>query len=344
MVSAKYKELNKPIRWFSIPNLWRYEKPQKGRLREHYQLNVDIYGEKSINAEAEILMIVIDILRQFGATKEMFKVRINNRKLMHELLEKLGIKKDKHQAIFKIIDKKEKVSKQDFIEMLVSKTKLSKETSDKLCHYIETPSEVLDLLGDMSNNVREVKYLLNTLRDNELLDYVKFDPTIIRGLDYYTSFVFELFDLHKDNNRALCGGGKYEGLLNIFINEPGTAVGFGMGDVTIHNFLQTHNLLPDFNNETEYLVTVWPDEQNKYTKASFNIANLLRKNEHNTILCLDNNTKIDKQLKFALKNNISKIIIIGENELKNNSIAIKDLNTKDQKVIKIDQFYEMIKK
>jgi len=341
MVAAKSKELIKPIRWFSIPNVWRYEKPQKGRLREHYQLNVDIYGVKNIQADAEIISLLVDIFKYFGATNKMFKVKINNRKLINELFDNLKIDKKNYLIIYKILDKKLKVSNEEFLELLKSNANLNIKQVDLLCHYLNNPQEIFEFLGDKSNSVREVKMFFELIENFGIKDYVEFDPTIIRGLDYYTSLVFEVFDLNNKNKRALSGGGRYDDLLSMFVNQSEPAVGFGLGDVTIIDFLNDWKLIPNFKNKIDYFITVWPfDKSVSYICASFKIANLLRSKNYTTITWTDSNTKIDKQIKHAVKLNADKLIIIGPNELSNNQLVIKNIQNKGQITLLLEEFYK----
>jgi histidyl-tRNA synthetase len=228
MVAARRKGLKLPLRWFSIPNCFRYERAQRGRRREHWQLNCDLMGNTKdfspLDAEVEIISLAYNILKTFGAKDEDFVIRIGNRKLAEEKFEKIGILKDIYSKIFGLIDIKEK----DF---------------DKYSNGIK------DLNIDRENLERELEALN---QDSELIKALKekginnacFDYTIVRGFDYYTGTVFEVFDTHPDNKRALFGGGRYDNLLEMFGVEPLPTVGFGMGDVTMRDFLETHNLLP----------------------------------------------------------------------------------------------------
>lgn len=338
MVAAKHQELAKPIKWFSMPNLWRYEKPQKGRLREHYQLNVDAFGTSGVEADFEIVSILVNIMLEFGAKQNMFEIRLNNRRLMEDVYKTLEIEKDKWQQVGKVIDKKLKISQEDFVELLEAKAGLNTKQIDSLCHFIENPKELFKKLGDMSEGAREVERLMNLLGFAGLKDYVKYDPTIMRGLDYYTGNVFEVFDLNPGNTRALSGGGRYDDLLELFIDEKIPGVGFGMGDVTMKEFLLGWNLLPSLESNTEYLVTMWPDENPIYQKISIEVASTLRNKGKNTILWLENNTKLDKQLKYADKKGVRYVLIIGEQELKDKTITIKDLKTREQKIESLESF------
>lgn len=338
MVANKHKELVKPIRWFSIPNLWRYEKPQKGRLREHYQLNVDTFGNTGVEADFEIISLLINIMREFGAKDNMFEVRINNRRLMEDIYKKLEIPEDKYKKVGKAIDKKPKISHEDFVSLLKETTALPDGTIDTLCQFFSNPQKLLTELENMSEGAREVKRLLELLSYIGLDKYARYEPTIMRGLDYYTGNVFEIFDLNPTNSRAISGGGRYDDLVELFIDEKIPGVGFGMGDVTMKDFLETWKLIPELPTTCEYLVTVWPNEKEVYLKASLEIANALRNKKKETLLWLETNSKLDKQLKYADKKGVSKVIIIGEQEIADGTVTIKNLKDRSQTVKTLEKF------
>ncbi len=195
MVAAQRKSLKFPLRWFSIPNVFRYERPQRGRRREHWQLNCDLLGIAGIEADVEIISLAHAIMKAFGAENKDFEIRINSRKALPEGVSMETIRK---------IDKGEEIG----IEV----------------HETDEIRSVLDLL--------EKKAIKNA----------RFDPKIVRGFDYYTGIVFEVFDTNPDNPRSLFGGGRYDNLLEIFDVDPIPAVGFGMGDITLKDFLETHKL------------------------------------------------------------------------------------------------------
>ena len=165
---------------------------------------------------------------------------------------------------------------------------------------------------------------------------VKFSPSVIRGLDYYTGMVFEIFDLNPQNTRAIAGGGRYDNLINLFGEENLTGTGFAMGDITLQDFLLTWNLLPGFESECEYLVTLWPSEDTKFLEKTLEVSNILRGKGKNVSTWLEKNTKLDKQLKYADKKGFKYAVIIGENEIKKNTIMIKDMVTKNQSEIELN--------
>jgi histidyl-tRNA synthetase len=213
MIATKRKALKFPLRWFSIPNLFRYERPQRGRKREHWQLNCDIMGIAGIEADVEIISLAHAIMKNFGAKSEDFQICVNDRVLLNEKFD--------NQELIKLLDRKEKMPADEFAQKWL-------EVSGKEFDSNIMPNEI-------------ISELLKKLEEKGIKNVV-FTPTITRGFDYYTGIVFEVFDTHPDNRRALFGGGRYDNLLEIFGVEPVPTVGFGMGDVTIRDFLETHNL------------------------------------------------------------------------------------------------------
>ncbi len=221
MVAGKRKSLKFPLRWFSIPNVFRYEKPQRGRKREHWQLNCDLLGIAGVEAEVEIISLAHKIMKEFGAKDEDFEIRVNSRKLLQETYAPILKDPSKPEEMFRLIDRKDKMSEEEFNKKC--EEIFTKKFEEASVHHSHRLTEIMKILSD--NGIKTV-----------------FSPTITRGFDYYTDVVFEVFDTHPDNRRSLFGGGRYDNLLELFGVEPVPTVGFGMGDVTIRDFLETHNL------------------------------------------------------------------------------------------------------
>jgi histidyl-tRNA synthetase len=212
MVAGRRKSLKFPLRWFSIPNVFRYEKPQRGRKREHWQLNADIMGIAGVEAEVEIISLAHAVMKAFGARDEDFQIQINDRVLLN--------KKFGNKELVRLLDRKNKMSSEEF--------------EAKWQEIAGKPYEEVVANETITN-------ILNTLKEKGITNAV-FEPTVTRGFDYYTGMVFEVFDTSPENNRSLFGGGRYDNLLEIFGVEPVPTVGFGMGDITMRDFLETHNL------------------------------------------------------------------------------------------------------
>lgn len=343
MVSQKFNEIPQPIRWFSIPNLWRYEKPQKGRLREHFQLNVDVFGVENIFAEAEVLSIVVDIMKDFGAKEDMFKIGLGNRRFLEDIYKEIGVSSSVSGIVTKALDKMKKIPAEDFEKILTEDAKLTSQTLAKFNNFLKNPETLMKKMATSSQGAKEITDLLELCETMGIDKFVTYDPAIVRGLDYYTGCVFELFDLFPDNQRAMAGGGRYDDLVETFIGKKLSGIGFGMGDVTFKNFLENWQLLPVLPSEFEYFITLWPSENPEYLKLSLEVAKTLREKGKNVLMWPETNTKLDKQLKYADKKGVLNAVIIGENELKNGEITVKDLKTKTQKTKPLEVFLKDIK-
>lgn len=337
MVAQIHKETPKPIRWYSIPNLMRYEKPQKGRLREHWQFNCDIFGAPEVLGEIEILNVAKDLLNSLGATNEHFEILINDRDVVTAVFAELKISQEQSYKLYKVIDKAKKVSAPALNKMI--KEVLSSESS-LLSEYLALKSfdDLYKFLD--KNNLKEktlrIQNFIETSKKSDLFESLVYDPTIVRGLDYYTGIVFEIFDKHPDNRRALCGGGAYANLLQIFNEQPLAGVGFGLGDVTLTDFLRTHGLMPDFSKTHATVFVSYPEES--YSDEAFKVSKILRKNKVSTETSLTP-LKFNKAMKIAQKKGHQYMLLVGENEGK---ISLKELDTKRQIDISIDKFEKEI--
>jgi len=336
MIAQKINELPRPIRWFSIANFWRYEKPQRGRGREFFQLNTDIFGVEGREADLEIISLMVDLMKSFGAEKEMFEVRVNNRKLMDNFYKKMGLESAQIKIVNKAIDKRNKISTEEFEKWLSEDAKMQPEQIKELSDFIKDPYPTINSMCEQKyEGALEITELINLINEIGLNDFVRIDVSTIRGLDYYTGTVFEIFDLNPENSRAIAGGGRYDDLIGLFGDEKLTGTGFAMGDITFSDFLQTWNLLPEIDDSIDYFITLWPSENPQFLFKSLEISDLLRKKGFKVSNWLDKNTKIDKQLKYADKIGVKFTIIFGENELKNNSLLVKNMKEKSQSEIKL---------
>jgi histidyl-tRNA synthetase len=268
MIAAKLKEFSFPLRWYSIPNLFRYEKPQRGRAREHWQLNVDIFGVKNLNADVEVISIASQIMRNFGLKDTDFEIRINSRKILNYILNDLFplSQKDSYK-ISKIIDKKSKISSKDFSSMI---QEIIPERSSEFVELLNSKNfqEFVSKLPkdtELSEGIIEVKEVLDKLEKLGITNAV-FTQDIMRGFDYYTGIIFEVYDKNPKNIRAIFGGGRYDELLAIFDKEIVPAVGFGMGDVVIRDILETYGLLPKIEPASQLYICVINEESIGYAQ------------------------------------------------------------------------------
>ncbi len=247
MVAARANALRKPVRWFSVPQLFRYERQQKGRLREHFQLNVDIFGEDNIAADAELLAVACEIMRACGLGADAVQARVSDRRLLTAILEALGVPTNCLSVAFAAIDKIERDSVEVLIQRMVSGGIPERAATESL--GVARNSSLEDIRASLGSDARVVEALdrferyTSLLRAHGVLDYVTFDLRIVRGLAYYTGLVFELFDTQGEF-RAICGGGRYDNLLKDLGGVDLPALGFGMGDVVLGELLKARGKMP----------------------------------------------------------------------------------------------------
>jgi histidyl-tRNA synthetase len=336
MVAGKRQELGYPLRWYSIPNLWRYERPQRGRLREHWQLNVDVFGIENLNAEHELIVLADALIREYGATRGMYTIKLNSRKLMDYIMsDYLELDGVQSHTLSKLIDRMNKMERPAFVaacDALFKPSQRDKGASQKLLEIlaVTSVSELPQVVQDCAAAL-EIRDLLELLDASGVTNAV-FDITIMRGFDYYTGIVFEMFDTDPENNRAMFGGGRYDGLVGLFGVEPVPTVGFGWGDVTLANFLETHDLLPRLTSETEVYAILIGDV---YSQAQRVLATL--RSEGVTLAVDSSGRKLANQLKNAVKKDIRFALFIGEDELKSGLFNLKDLRSGEEQNLSIER-------
>jgi len=320
MIAAKSRDIPMPARWYSIPNVFRYERPQKGRLREHWQLNADIIGSAGIEADAEVIALAHTVMRSFGADERNFEIRVSDRRLLDAAYDEAGIDAAARHALTRLLDRRAKIH--DFpaqIESLVGNERanwlleqLDRTTSTA---YLEKLNAQLRLLG-IGNMI--------------------VDTSVTRGFDYYTGMVFEVFDASGENKRSMFGGGRYDNLMTLFGHEPIPAVGFGMGDVTMRDFLETHNLLPAYIPTTELMLCVVDESAMSHATK---LAQDLRK-EDVAVAVNFSGKRIGDQIRQADKMKISFIIAVGEKERDSGQYTIKNLSTGHELTATADKIAE----
>jgi histidyl-tRNA synthetase len=247
MVSARANALRKPVRWFSIPQLFRYERAQRGRLREHYQLNVDIVGESSEVADAELLAVAIDIMRELGLTAADVRARVSDRELLNGILSTLGVTEAQVPAVYGVVDKIARQSREASAAKL-AEAGLAPALAERVLALASgtTFDAIRAEFGTAPAAAEPIERFARYLGHLDALgvgDWVVLDLSIVRGLAYYTGIVFELFDA-KGELRAICGGGRYDTLLKALGGTDLPALGFGMGDVVLGELLQDRGLFP----------------------------------------------------------------------------------------------------
>lgn len=339
MVAGRRKELTFPLRWYSVTNLFRYERPQRGRVREHWQLNCDLFGVANMTADTEIIALASHIMREFGADDALYEIRVNHRGLLDTLFrDVMELSETSIHQLSKLIDRKDKISAEVFAREAQG---IIGEKSESLVRLL-TASDLdsfLSISGELkrSRGAKELTEVLENLSAGGSKNVI-FSPTLVRGFDYYTGVIFEIFDRSPENTRSLFGGGRYDGLVDLFGVEPVAAVGFGVGDVTMRDFLTTHNLLPAYTSSTElYLATITLEN----IPAAQELARFLRtKDLAVAVNLLDK--KIGDQIKTADRQGIIYLIAIGEEEIASGLFKLKHLGTGEEKSVNRDEIAETI--
>ncbi|MBL8159420.1 histidine--tRNA ligase [Candidatus Saccharibacteria bacterium] len=322
LVAARRQEMAYPARLYSIANFMRYERPQKGREREFWQMNVDLFGVAGMQADLEIVSMADGIMKAFGATEKMYVIKLNSRKLINVMMsEYLQLDVMQTELMIKLFDRKDKISPHEFREAAADifdddqaeagLLKIAELVGAKTMQ--ELPKPVRD-----SAAVREVQSLFDQLRARGVHTAV-FDITLMRGFDYYTDIVFEVFDLHPDNRRAMFGGGRYDGLVSLFGVETVPTVGMAPGATMMEEFLRTHKLVPELRPATEaYMIILGED----HLAGAQVLADRLRAEGVNVAVDITGR-KLDKQIKAAVKMDVPFLIFIGADELRENRFTVK---------------------
>jgi histidyl-tRNA synthetase len=337
MVGARANSMRKPIRWFSIPQLFRFERPQRGRLREHFQWNVDIVGDDDISADAEVLAVAIDALRMLGLTEKDIVARVNDRRLLERLLLRAGVAEDKLGAAYAIIDKIGRDSDAATRDKLVKDLDLDDaalgrvqaifrfESFDALARAYENDA-------DIAPHIARLREFFEHLANMGLAGYVRFDPAIVRGLAYYTGVVFEIFD--RDGElRAVCGGGRYDNLLANVSASDLPAVGFGMGDVVLGELLADKGLLPDDSQTVDYYIIAVSETERPIQKQ---IARRLRDKGH-SVTYTSKAGGVGKQFKDADARGARYAIVIGPTEVEEGVVVVREMASGHEQRVKLDE-------
>ena len=338
ILAKRSRGMSKPIKWFSMPQLFRYERAQRGRLREHFQWNVDIIGEPSVAADAEVLAIAIDGLRELGFTAKDFSARVSDRRLLTALLLVIGVQEENLGATFGVIDKIERLPAEKAEHLLVEEAGLDKAEIEVLKSLLSSTGidDVAREFGDdarVAEELHRFRQYTDMLEAMGLGDFVELDLRIVRGLAYYTGIVFELFD-RKGDLRAICGGGRYDRLLELVGGDPQPAVGFGMGDVVLGELLKEMNLVPEYERALDYfLVAVTGEEY----PAALRLAHQLRDQGHSVAYGLKQQG-VAKQMKVAAREGANIVLIIGPDELANGTVLVRDMTSGEQREVQRQEF------
>ena len=306
MIAARAREIPLPARWYTIANVFRYERPQRGRLREHWQLNADIVGVESIEADAEVIAVAHGVMRSFGADERNFEIHVSDRRILDSVYRELGIDQEKHANVTRLLDRRAK--HEDF------EGALTKFIGGSAAHGL------IDAI-DRTTSTAYLEELRVSLEHMGVRNMIV-DTKITRGFDYYTGMVFEVFDTDPANRRSLFGGGRYDNLLSLF-GEKIPAVGFAMGDVTARDFLETHNLMPSYAPATELMIAVIEEDSKSH---AMKLAQDLRR-EDVTVSVNFSGKRVGDQIRYADKMKIPFVIAVGKNERESGRYTIKNLST-----------------
>jgi histidyl-tRNA synthetase len=337
ILGDRSRAMSKPIRWFSMPQLFRYERQQRGRLREHFQWNVDIVGEAGVAADAEVLAVALDGLRALGLTSEDFVARVSDRGLLAALLRVVGVAEERMGGAFAVIDKIERTPPEKVEDGLRADAGLDHGQVETLLGLLG--AEGLDALeagfgayADVAPELARLRAYVETLDAMGLGDFVEVDLRIVRGLAYYTGIVFEIFD-RKGELRAVCGGGRYDRLLELVGGEPLPAVGFGMGDVVLGELLAERGLIPEYAPEVDYFVVPVTPEQRPET---LRIAHLLRDRGHSVAYALRDQA-VGRQMKAATREGARTVLVLGPDELAAGTIVARDMKSGEERSIPLSE-------
>lgn len=317
MVAARRRDFGFPLRLYSIPNVFRYERPQRGRLREHWQFNVDLFGSYSAAADAEVIGIAYGLMTSLGATEDEFVIKVGSRAFLNELIREEGLSESDGRALLILLDRRAKMPVQEFDEQLAA-LGVSTESLE-----VEPPAEIAHMISDFNNAG---------------INNIVWDVGVVRGFAYYTGMVFEVFDTRPDNNRSMFGGGRYENLTALFEENPPAGgipgVGFGAGDVTFHDFLADRNRIPPYVPPTQvYIAVTSPDLA---VSAQIFAGQYLRSQGINAAIDFGEK-KLADQIKAAAKNKIPYLLVLGEDEMSTGQFTVRDLASGDEHVLVAEQ-------
>ncbi len=321
MIAARRRELAFPARWYCIENNFRYDRTQRGRQREFWQLNADLIGAEGIEADAEIIAMAHGVLRSLGADERDFEIRVSDRRILESIYSSVGIAKEYTANVTRLLDKRAKIEnfQQQLTEMIAHEEK------------------AVELIAELER-ITSTKYLedLRVQLEHMGVGNMVVDTSITRGFDYYTGMIFEVYDTDPKNPRSLMGGGRYDNLLSMFGSEPIPAVGFGMGDVTAKDFLETHNLLPNYAPATELMVCV---VEKSATQHALALAQDLRRQDIAVAVNLSGK-RVGDQIRDADKMKVPFVIVVGEKERDSGKYSLKNLESGNDVILPADRIAE----
>jgi histidyl-tRNA synthetase len=333
MIAQRQRQLTYPLRWWSFGPFWRYERPQKGRSREFFQWNIDLIGVDTPEADAELITILATFFKTLGLKPQDVNIQVNDRQLLDAELADIGFPAESRREISRWIDRRDKLNQSEWetygMEIGVGDSQLKS---------VKIMLQNNDLWKKSNNLTRA----FDALKAMGVIEYIKYNPAVVRGLDYYTGIVFEAFDISGDVPRAIMGGGRYNNLLAAVGGEPLPGTGFALGDVVISLILESKGLIPKnlSGSPATILVTVFDSER---LITSLEFASELR-SAGLKVVCYPEVAKLPKQFKYADRIGILKVAVIGPDEASNNQVTIKDLATGNQQTVSRTEALTILKR
>ena len=334
LVLQQEKSLSFPIKWFSMPQCFRYERMTKGRRREHFQWNADIIGQHEVVAEAEILMLLISACESIGLSTNDFRVFINDRRILNAILSQIKVPQVLHSEVMVIMDKRDKIPPEALSKMLEDMRMTTKQVG-QLNEYL-SKSDLDELRENLKNTegIEELQHLMKLMETAGYKNYLQFDISIVRGLSYYTGAVFEVNSPEKQH-RAICGGGRYDSLLSTYGGETVPAVGFGFGDVVVLDVLKELERFPELPRKLDYTIIPFANEQ---IGTALKIAAELRL-QGSTVDCNFSMKKMKKMMQQAHESGAAKAILLFPDELSDDKVVIRDMQLHEQKPVRITDLF-----
>ena len=334
LVLQQEKSLSFPIKWFSMPQCFRYERMTKGRRREHFQWNADIIGQHEVVAEAEILMLLISACESMGLSTNDFRVFINDRRILNAILSQINVPQVLHSEVMVIMDKRDKIPPEALSKMLEEMRMTTKQVG-QLNEYL-SKSDLEELRENLKNTegIEELQHLMKLMETAGYKNYLQFDISIVRGLSYYTGAVFEVNSPEKQH-RAICGGGRYDSLLSTYGGETVPAVGFGFGDVVVLDVLKELERFPELPRKLDYTIIPFANGQ---IGTALKIAAKLRL-QGSTVDCNFSMKKMKKMMQQAHESGAAKAILLFPDELSDDKVVIRDMQLHEQKPVRITDLF-----
>jgi histidyl-tRNA synthetase len=338
MVAARGNNLRRPVRWFSIPRLFRYERMQKGRLREFFQLNMDILGIAEETADAELIAASIDMMRDLGFTKDDFTVRISSRTLLEELFASAGVGDEKLAPLFAVLDKRHKIPPEEFDAELSSIVSPSISASAVTGMLGATSLADIKKLGAALPSVDKLERLFGLLDCYGMSDFAAFDIGIVRGLAYYTGVVFEMFDI-KRSMRAIAGGGRYDRLVKLYGGPDTPAVGFAAGDVVLGEMLKEKNYAVSVPRSSVFIASF----DDSHPQSAIRTAQTVRAAGISCEFSLKK-TNIGRQMEQANSARAVLVVFIGGDEEKSGTVKVRNMQSGAETVVAVSEMLPHLKK